>query len=120
MSCGIARETLPGYGYRREDIGKICGMIMATQIPQSPANHLENILADADLDYLGRDDFFTIGDTLFEELKQIGILLTERDWNQLQVRFLEAHRYFTDYSIANRKPQKNIYLNNLKKSLEND
>jgi uncharacterized protein len=43
-SCNIAREYLPQYGYDAQQIEQICGMIMATKIPQSPQNHLEEIL----------------------------------------------------------------------------
>lgn len=51
--CQIARDNLPNYNYSAQDIEKICGMIMATKIPQTPKTHLEEILSDADLDYLG-------------------------------------------------------------------
>jgi uncharacterized protein len=116
-SCNIAREYLPQYGYDAQQIEQICGMIMATKIPQSPQNHLEEILADADLDYLGRDDFFTIGNRLFDELSMFGIVSTERDWNMLQLRFLESHHYFTKTAIALRSEKKQEHLNYLKNQL---
>ena len=109
-SCRIARRTLPGYNYTTEEIYRICGMIMATQIPQYPKNHLEEILADADLDYLGRDDFFTIGNKLFSELSIFGFLNTEDEWNQLQVHFLESHHYFTKTAIQLRQAKKEAHL----------
>ena len=34
---------LPEYGYSTGQIDRICGMIMATQIPQTPHNKLEEI-----------------------------------------------------------------------------
>ena len=105
-SCEIAQEYLLDYGYNQPQIDKIKGMIMATKIPQSPKNKLEEILADADLDYLGRDDFFKIGDKLFDELTMFGIVNSERDWNLLQEKFLESHHYFTQTSIENRKEKK--------------
>lgn len=117
IGCDIAREYLPKFGYQEHDIDKICGMIMATKIPQTPYNHLEEILADSDLDYLGRDDFFTIGETLFEELKQIGFFLSEQDWNQLQIKFLESHHYFTKFAQEHRQTKKNIYLKKLKENI---
>ena len=95
LSCEIAERYLPEYDYTPEQVKRVCGMIMATQIPQSPKNNLEQIICDADLDYLGRDDFFKIGNTLFSELRMYGILSSEREWNELQVRFLENHHYFT-------------------------
>lgn len=92
-------------------------MIMATKVPQQPQNHLEEILCDADLDYLGREDFFTIGNKLFAELSVYGILSTEDEWNELQARFLEAHHYFTKTAIKLRKKKKDKHLKLVKSKL---
>ena len=118
-SCRIVQATLPGYGYTPSQIEKICGMIMATKIPQSPKNHLEEILADADLDYLGREDFFTIGDKLYNELCVFGFINTEAEWNQLQVKFLERHHYFTKSALALRQQKKEEHLKQVKNKLNN-
>ena len=48
--CEMAKETLPGFGFSMEQLSIICGMIMATKIPQQPHSMLERIIADADLD----------------------------------------------------------------------
>lgn len=117
LSCGIARNHLPGYGYSPSEIDRICSMIMATKIPQNPGNSLEAILCDADLDYLGRADFYTIGATLFHELETFGVLQGEYAWNQLQVTFLEKHKFLTPTNIRRRNAQKNIYLAELKQRL---
>lgn len=119
-SCDIAAEYLLDYGYSQEQLDKIKGMIMATKIPQTPHNHLEQILADADLDYLGRNDFFVIGDKLFEELSMFGIVNSERDWNLLQEKFLESHHYFTETAINSRKEKKQDNLDIIKSKLKND
>jgi uncharacterized protein len=115
MSCHIAQETLPEFGYSSEQIGKIAGMIMATKIPQTPENLMEQIIADADLDYLGRDDFYTIGNTLFEELKSFGVIETESQWNQLQIKFLQTHRFHTKTAIETRAWKKAEHLQALLK-----
>lgn len=112
--CVIVQNTLPGFGYSSEDIKTICGMIMATKIPQSPTNLLEEIICDADLDYLGRDDFYPIGDSLFEELKAYHIIYDEQDWNRLQVNFLSAHKFHTGTNKLLREPVKQQYLEELK------
>src|SRR5690554_6850843 len=39
-SCAIAREILPSFDYSEPDISRICQLIMATRIPQRPAQHL--------------------------------------------------------------------------------
>lgn len=118
ISCQIARDHLPRYGYAPAEIERICGMIMATRIPQTPNNFLEQIICDADLDYLGRDDFYDIGATLFEELKAFNILKTEEDWNRLQVRFLENHQFFTTTNLERRTARKQVYLEELRKLVE--
>ena len=114
IGCDIVRESLPQFDYTPEQIERICGMIMATRIPQEPNNLLEQIIADADLDYLGRDDFWTIGNKLFSELQMYGLLQSEEEWNKLQVGFLEKHHYFTKTAIATRKEKKDAYLAQLK------
>lgn len=113
-SCTIARRHLPEFGYTKEQIKTICGMIMATRVPQEPKNHLEEIICDADLDYLGRPDFYKIGDKLFAELSVYGIINTEDEWNRLQVRFLEAHHYFTKTALKERKKHKDRHLKQVK------
>ena len=108
--CRIVKDTLPDYGYSNSAIEAICGMIMATRIPQTPHTHLEQILADADLDYLGRADFHLIADTLCQELLLMGSLQREEDWDPLQIKFLESHQYFTQSSKLDREPVKRKHL----------
>lgn len=119
LGCELASKYLPGFGYSEEQIARINGMIMATRIPQTPLNKLEQIICDADLDYLGRDDFFTIGNHLFDELCMYGIISTENEWNKLQVRFLEGHTYFTKSAIKLRKGLKSAHLKLIKSKIKN-
>lgn len=119
ISCEIAAEVLPGFGYTAAQIGQISGMIMATRVPQKPNGLLEQIICDADLDYLGRDDFFTIGNKLFLELQVYGIIRDKKEWDSLQIRFLEEHHYFTKTAIHTRKARKDAYLAQLKAGLGN-
>ncbi|GAB3330484.1 hypothetical protein GCM10027299_35230 [Larkinella ripae] len=112
--CRYAREILPTLDYSPEQIEQICGMIMATKIPQNPQNLLEQILCDADLDYLGRDDFEPIAHTLFEELQDRHFVRDEPAWNRIQVRFLESHQYWTQTATELRQAGKKRQLDNLK------
>jgi predicted metal-dependent HD superfamily phosphohydrolase len=114
--CGIARSYL-SEEYSEEQLLKISGMIMATKIPQSPTNHLENILADADLEYLGTDLFEQIGENLFQELKHFNPNFTEQAWDELQLVFMQKHHYHTEYCRQNREPKKQENLLKVKKRL---
>lgn len=110
----IAREVLPDFGYNSKQVSIICGMIKATRIPQSPATHLEKILCDADLDYLGRADYYEVSGMLKRELEAQSRISTEKEWNEIQVEFLEEHRYFTDSATKMRAETKDAHLKELK------
>lgn len=116
--CEIAREVLPDFDYSPAQIKIIEGLIMATKVPQKPKTKLEEIICDADLDYLGRDDFFVIGDYLYEELLHIGVVKDEMAWNHLQIKFLTAHHYFTQTNIKDREPLKSENLKKIIKRTE--
>ncbi|GAB3969927.1 hypothetical protein GCM10028806_16920 [Spirosoma terrae] len=120
MGCEIVREVLPDYGFQSDQIERICSMIMATKIPQSPDSHLAQILCDADLDYLGRDDFEPIADSLFRELKARNLIADLPAWNRVQVKFLENHHYWTASAIAWRQSEKQRHLDDLRGILESD
>ncbi len=112
-SCLLARDYLPGFGYSPEYVEKICSMIMATRIPQLPKNKLEEILADADLEYLGSDNFITKADELFREMQSVNAQLTLDKWNKLQISFLGNHHYFTDFCKQHKEPIKQHHLQQL-------
>jgi uncharacterized protein len=113
--CRIAQLTLPKFDYSEDQILQICGMIMATKIPQNPQNILEQIIADADLDYLGRDDFELIANSLFLELREREMIPDLETWNKIQVKFLESHHYWTKSAIATRNEAKLKRIDELKK-----
>jgi len=96
------------------EIERVMGMIMATKIPQSPTNPLEEIICDADVDYLGRDDFERISNSLKDEFLVYGVIKSEADWNPLQIRFFEMHAYFTETCKTNRAANKKLHLDQLK------
>jgi uncharacterized protein len=95
IGAGIARQVLPRFGYSPAQIEMICGIIRATRLPQTPTTHLQEIMADADLDLLGRDDFWTLNQALRDEEAALGRPHTDEEWYGSQLVFLQAHHYFT-------------------------
>ncbi|MVN93041.1 HD domain-containing protein [Mucilaginibacter aquatilis] len=117
VSCRITKQYLPEFGYNDKEIAIIRSMIRATRLPQAPQNHVEQILADADLDYLGRTDFAVISEKLYTELKHLGAVTNAEDWDKKQVKFLQEHQYFTKTSINTRQAQKELNLAEIKARL---
>lgn len=114
----MANEILPKYGYTPEHIEIIKKLIFVTSVPHQPTNLLEEIICDADLDYLGRDDFHQIADKLRLELREHGKINSDRAWDEIQVRFLEQHRYFTQTSLKTRMAKKLQNLEEIKERLK--
>ena len=106
----IAREMLPLFNYTTDQIERICSLIMSTKLPPRPTNLLENIMCDADLDYLGRSDFIPVSNTLYEELKAQNKMGSLNDWNKIQVRFISGHQYFTKTARRLREVNKQLQI----------
>jgi class 3 adenylate cyclase/ligand-binding sensor domain-containing protein len=118
IGAEMAQEILPKFGYTQTHIDRIKELIFVTQIPHQPKNKLEEIMCDADLDYLGREDFHEIADKLRLELREHGKIDSDRKWDEIQVSFLSQHRYFTQTAIKTRREGKKQNLAIVKKRLE--
>ncbi|MDB5275857.1 MAG: hypothetical protein JWR61_812 [Ferruginibacter sp.] len=113
MGCEMAREELPAFGIGAHSIDNICRLIMATKMPQSPDGLLQKIICDADLDYLGRDDFFLISSNLCKEVLAYKIANNKKEWEERQVHFLQSHTYFTQSSRQSRSPVQCAHIQKL-------
>jgi len=114
-SVEIVHEYLPRFGYEKKDIETISDMIITTKLPQSASSFLEKIICDADLDYLGREDFFMIAHRLRYEWNILNIRRTTlREWYELQIMFLENHSFFTASAIKARNEKKADNLKQVK------
>ena len=112
--CRIAKEVLPDFDYTHEQIETICSIIMKTKFGSHPETLLEKIICDADLDYLGSDEYGIIADRLFKELTELKKIQNEHEWNRLQVQFLQSHRYWTKSAQEKRNKKKMEHLLRLK------
>jgi uncharacterized protein len=113
MSYVIFLEDAEEFEFSEAERQRIQGLIMATKVPQQPQNHLERIICDADLDYLGRDDFFTTGKELRKEFLSYGIIKNDEEWDQLQINFLSKHHYHTETSKQQREKEKQRHFQQL-------
>lgn len=109
-SCLIASEILPGFGATPTDMDKIRELIMATSIPQTPFDFLGKIICDADLDYLGRNDFPAWSERLKQEWLNFEIITTEQEFYNKQYAFLKAYEYHTTDAQNRRGPMKRKYF----------
>jgi len=114
----IASDILPKFGYSSEQITAINEIIMATKLPPEPKTLLQNIICDADLDYLGRSDFIPVSNMLYKELHEQNLIGSINDWNKLQVKFLSIHQYFTETGNKLREVNKQTQIERLKSEIK--
>ena len=110
----IATEFLQDRNISEDIIAKVNNCIIATRMPQSPTNTIEQILCDADLFHLGSSDFLEKNKLLREEINRLkNEKINKKDWRKINIEFLKRHRYFTDYARENLEPVKKKHLNEL-------
>jgi uncharacterized protein len=119
VSAQIAKDVLPGFGYTPAEIEVVESLILVTTMPQAANTKLEKIICDADLDALGREDFFITSFQLQLEWKLYGIMnATLSEWIRYEIDFMEKHRYFTQSAIKLREERKQLNLQAFKDLLK--
>lgn len=116
IGAGMASDLMLELGMKNFQIEEVRGLVLCTKIPQTPKNELQKIICDADLDYLGRDDYPEISQRLYDEFKFMKVIQTDKDWKNLQINFLTAHYFHTPFALANRAPKKQYWLDKLLES----
>jgi len=109
----FARKTLPEYGYTPAQIDKICSLILATTLPQRPQNLEQQIICDADLQYLGTEGSHEKANLLRKEMSTYNMSFSDRGWLDYQINFLKNHHYFTNSCKQSRDNAKARYLKEL-------
>ncbi len=115
-SIELAREVMQLYGFLDEQIEEVCQLINVTRKESKPRNHLEAILKDADLDYLGRSDFLPVSNSLYNEFEQLEGKMSVDEWNRKQINFISGHKYYTNTAKKLRQIKKGKQLNGLRDS----
>lgn len=91
---------------------------MATKLPHQPADILEAVIQDSDLDYLGRSDFIPVSNMLYKEMTERGAKMTINEWNKIQIKFISSHQYYTNTAQSLREVNKQSQIERLKELVE--
>jgi uncharacterized protein len=114
ISCRIMEEDIKKWEVPQKEIEAIKTIIMATKIPQNPQNQLAKILADADLEYIGTGRYYEMSELLYRELFHRNPNLTQKEWLDIQISFLESHSFHTDFCKRYKEHRKRKTLEELK------
>ncbi len=97
-SVRVAKELLLKNSAGQNFIDKVERCILATRMPQNPANLIEEIICDADLYDLGTEHFKNNNKKVRKEVEVLlGKELTGSEWRTFSLIFLTKQVYKTDY-----------------------
>ena len=115
-SAVLARKYLLERNYSEEDLKTIEACIIATKIDTEPTNLLEQIICDADLSHLGSKLYWDRCWRVRQELMlTTGEAMTEKEWVDFELSFLENHQYYTQVAQELYDKRKRKYIKQLKK-----
>ena len=112
-SCAIAKAYLKDQNFSPADLKIICDCILATKLPQNPDNLLEKIICDADLSHLGKSNYWDrCGKVRMEIANLNGAMMSEMEWVEFELNFIENHEYQTAVAkeLYDKRKQKHIRL----------
>lgn len=120
IAARAAGRVLKLIGYRPDEIKKVQKMILATDLECEPQTHLEKILCDADLDHLGREDFFELDAKIREGRRERGLdVADDAKWYKATLEIIKTHPYHTESQKKLREKKKQANIKSLLKKLEN-
>ena len=120
IAARMAGRILKLIGYKPDEIKMVQKMILSTDLSREPASLVEKILCDADLDHLGRDDFFKRDGKLRKGRGARGIDVSdELKWYQGTLKLIKKHKYYTESQKKLREEKKQENIIKLQKKIEN-
>lgn len=118
-SAEKAVEFLREKNYPSQKIEMVKKLILATKVPQNPENKLEQIMCDADIAYIGKEDFMNRIDQLREEWKKtIQKEFSDVEWINENINFLESNSFYTEYAKSKFGETRRANLEALRQRLE--
>ena len=120
VSAINAQKFLTQRAYSHTAIHEVISCILATQIPQKPTNLNQKIICDADLFHLGDPSFFWKNELLRNEWSQyLDTQYEDAEWYDLNIAFLDSHKFHTSYGKTYLRPIKERNIEQLKSFLIN-
>ncbi|MDD3793677.1 MAG: HD domain-containing protein [Candidatus Gracilibacteria bacterium] len=116
IGAKIAKNYLKSILYPDEKIKLIEKIILATDPAyKEPKNKYEEIIKDADMDNLGRDDFLKKNNDIKKEIELVKkIKIKDPEWKHASVELLKEYKYKTISQKLERDKKK---VENLKKMI---
>ncbi|MBI1837546.1 MAG: response regulator [Flavobacteriia bacterium] len=118
FAANLASIHLPKFGYSENQIEEIIQIIKSTHYSKPKKTILEKIMSDADHDYFGRADYYSVANKLRKEMENYGKFMTDEEWLKYQLHYLEKkHKFHSETAKNIRLYGKILRINELKNEL---
>jgi len=110
-SSQYAMDFLRQHNYPEDDAATVNRLILATQMPHQPSDLLEKIIVDADMSHLGKKIYWDrCGRVRQELLMTKSVVMSEQEWVDFELNFMNNHRYATPAAeeLFNKRKLKHI------------
>lgn len=107
ISAMFASNFLTERTFPADRLDEVISCIIATKVPQKPISLLQEIMCDADLHHLGKENFFERNSLYKKELEAIQKKkLKDIEFITNTIAFMNEHHFFTNYAKKFFLPQK--------------
>jgi predicted metal-dependent HD superfamily phosphohydrolase len=122
IGAKFASNFLKSYLYPNDKIATIERIILATDPNYlEPKDIYEKIIKDADVDNLGRDDFFEQGSRVKSEVEVLkNIKIKDPEWHHAMLDVLYKNKFYTNTQIEERQQKKDANIALLESKIERD
>jgi predicted metal-dependent HD superfamily phosphohydrolase len=96
-SVELMTEFMKEYTEDEQLIERITDCILATRPPRNHSSLLFQIICDADTYHFGTKEFKETNQLVWEEFKAKDPTLTEEEWQERSIDFLNQHEFYTKY-----------------------
>lgn len=121
IAANKARELLGSWGATKQKIADVTEAILSTKVPQQPKSLISKVVCDADLYHLSTGTCIDKSIKLREEWEAHGKKsMSDAEWLQHNLAFLESHRYHTPYGQTVLQAGKKKNIKQLRKQLMPD
>ena len=118
FAANLASIHLPKFGYKEDLISEIISIIHSTNHNKPKKTLLQKIMSDADHDYFGSADYYSVANRLRTEMANYGLEMTDKEWIEYQLNYLEGkHRFYTETAKNIRLHGKILRIQELKNEL---
>lgn len=117
--ASMFREFASSLSIEAETIVRVIGCILATTLPQKPANLLESIVCDADLYHFGTTEFAEKDLLMLEETsRRLKTDIPAASWLSGSAKLLRSHQFCTPYCQDKLAAQKQENLRQLEAQIQ--